>query len=294
MKFGFIAGKVQKSFDALAEKAAERGHTVEHVPLRDMPLSRNGLTDFAKECDESYDALHYYVGVADPIGIMFGNICNDLDIPLFNNRMGISHLTHDKMSQTLNLSYAGLPLPKTEFTRQPDWEVLKSKLGDPVIAKRVRGTHGTHVHKIQSQSDLDEKVDAPSQYLFQEYLPHRNDVRVLVLNGKAVCGYRRVPAKDDFRANLALGGYAEAITDDSEKEITFSLAEAAIAVLPHELAGVDLIKSDLDGKYRLIEINVNPSWYGLTSVVDTCFEDKLLDVYEMMANKNRVSVPVGV
>lgn len=283
MKFGFIAGKAQKSFEALAEKAAERGHSVEHIPLRDMPLSREGLTEFVTECHESYDMLHYYAGIADPIGIVFGQICDDLKIPLFNNRAHIPHLTHDKMYQTLKLSCAGLPIPRTEFTRKPNWDVLQNSLGDPVIAKRYRGTQGSHVHKIQSQDDLDEVIKAPCQYLFQEYLPHRNDVRVLVLRGKAVCGYRRVPAEDDFRANLALGGYAEAIPDDHEREVTFSLAEQAIAALPHDLAGVDLIKSETDGEYRLIEINVNPSWYGLTEVVDVSFEEQLLAVYEKMA-----------
>jgi len=218
---------------------------------------------------------------------MFGEICIDLKIPVLNNRSKLPHLTHDKMYQTLNFSRAGLPVPKTEFTREPNWDSLKSKLGEPIIAKRFRGTQGAHVHKIQSQGDLDECVDTPALYLFQEYLPHKNDVRVLVLEGKAVCGYRRVPKADDFRANLALGGYAEAIPDEEERKIVFDLAEAAIATLPHDLAGVDLIKSEQDGQYRLIELNVNPSWYGLDSVVDNSFEDALLDVYEKLANESR-------
>ena len=100
-------------------------------------------------------------------------------------------------------------------------------------------------------------------------------------------GYRRVPSEGDFRANLALGGYAEAIPDQAEKDITFSLAEAAIKAVPHDLAGVDLIKSDADGEYRLIEINVNPSWYGISQLMDVHFEDVLLDAYESLAAKRQ-------
>lgn len=284
MNFGFVAAKAQKSFEVLAERAKQRGHTVSHIPLRDMPLSATGLTDFVKECAAKYDALHYYAGLADPVGIFFGQICDDLGIPLLNNRAHIPHLTHDKMYQTLAFSRAGLPTPKTEFSRSPNLAVLQAKLGSPIIAKRNRGTHGAHVSKITAQAELD-ALESPSSYLYQEYLPHRNDVRVLVLNGKAICGYCRVPSSGDFRANLARGGRAEALVDQADKDITFSLAEAAIKAIPHDLAGVDLIKSEIDGAYRLIEINVNPSWYGLTELTESRFEDALLNVYESMAHE---------
>ncbi|MCA9366508.1 ATP-grasp domain-containing protein [Candidatus Kaiserbacteria bacterium] len=284
MKFGFIAGKPQKSFECLAKRAALRGHEVEHIPLADMPLSLSGVTAFVNSCAANYDALHYYAGLADPIGIAFGQVCDDLGIPLLNNRSRVPHLTHNKMFQTLSFSRAGLPIPATEFTRSPDWETLSSKLGNPVVAKRVRGTHGDHVHIIRSQEDLS-VVEGPSDYLFQEYLPHRNDVRVLVLEGNAICGYRRVPAEGDFRANLARGGYAEPLADDGEKDTVFRLAEAAVTAMPHDLAGVDIIKSETDGQYRLIEINTNPSWYGIAESANTQFEDILLDTYEALAAK---------
>jgi RimK family alpha-L-glutamate ligase len=283
MKFGFIAGRAQKSFECLAERAALRGHELEHIPLRDMSVSLEGVSDFVHYCRSTYDALHYYAGLADPIGIAFGQVCDDLGIPLLNNRAHIPHLTHNKMFQALNFSRAGLPIPKTEFSLTPSWDNLQAKLGNPFVAKRVRGTHGKHVHIIRSQADL-AVVDKPSEYVFQEYVPHQNDVRVLVLDGKAICGYRRVPSDGDFRANLARGGYAEALSDEAEKNTTFTLAEAAVAAIPHDLAGVDIIKSDADGQYRLIEININPSWYGIAESANTHFEDVLLDKYEAMAS----------
>ncbi len=281
MKFGFIAGKAQKSFDSLAEHALKRGHSVEHIPLRDMRISYETICDFVEECAGKYDALHYYAGLADPIGVFFGRVCKEKGLPLLNNRVNISGLVHDKMFQALSFSSQQLPIPHSEFTRNPVWEKLSAKLGSPLIAKRVRGTHGTHVHKITSQQDLD-KITEPSFYVFQEFIPHTNDVRVLVLRGKAICGYQRVPAEDDFRANLALGGVARKLTDDVEKLEVFKLAEQATAAIGLDLAGVDLIKAT-DGGYRLIEININPSWYGITGLTDMQFEELLLDEYEKMA-----------
>ena len=282
MKFGFIAYRPQKSFACLAERALTRGHTVEHIPLGNLSLSLEGVTDFVKTCAQKYDALHYYAGVADPIGVEFGRVCDELQIPLLNNRARIPHLVHNKMLQTLAFSRAGLPTPKTEFSPRPVWETLSATLGEPVIAKRVRGTQGRHVHVVTDQEQLD-AIKSPAEYLFQEYLPHRNDIRVLVLKGQAICGYRRVPQEGDFRANLALGGHAEALIDEEEKQVVFDLAERAVEAVPHDLAGVDVIKSEKDGGYRLIEINTNPSWYGLVESTNLNFEDFLLDAYEELA-----------
>lgn len=293
MKIGFIAGRPQKSFECLSKRAALRGYVVEHVPVADMPLSFDGVTEFVKKCARNYEVLHYYVGLADPIGVAFGQICDELGIPLLNNKAHIPQLVHSKMFQTLNFSRAGLPIPKTEFTRTPKWDKLSSSLGDPIVAKRARGTHGKHVHIIRNQEDLS-VVDRPSEYLFQEYLPHRNDVRVLVLDNQSVCGYRRVPSSGDFRANLARGGYAEPLVDEKERETVFSLAEEAVRAIPHEFAGVDIIRSDKDGIYRLIEINTNPSWYGIVESTNTHFEDALLDKYEKLATARNKENLAGI
>ncbi len=287
MKFGFIARNAQKSFACLAEKAATRGHTVEHILLDEMHLSKEGITNFVKRCAEEYDALHYYAGLADPIGIEFGLICDELGIPLLNNRARVPHLVHNKMFQTLSFSRAGLPIPKTEFAPKPaNWDRLEKELGAPIVAKRVRGTQGKHVRIVSNQQELDE-IEDPAEHIFQEYIPHSNDIRILVLDGKAICAYRRVPAEGDFRANLALGGYAEALSGEEEKQIVFDMAEKAVVAVPHDLAGVDVIKSDKDGQYRLIEINTNPSWYGIVESTNVHFEDVLLDKYESLAEQKR-------
>ena len=286
MKFGFVARRSQKSFDCLSKRATTRGHVVEFIKLRDLSLSLDGITEFVKQCSADYDALHYYAGLADPLGVAFGQVCDDLGVPLLNNRAHVPHLVHNKMFQTLSFSRAGLPIPKTEFSLSLDWDALTTTLGEPFVAKRVRGTHGKHVHIIKKPDDLS-IIESPSEHIFQEYLPHSNDIRVLVLDGKAICAYRRIPVEGDFRANLARGGYAEALSGEDERSIVFELAEAAVAAVPHDLAGVDIIKSDKDGEYRLIEINTNPSWYGIVESTNMHFEDVLLDKYEALAGLAR-------
>lgn len=292
MKFGFIAGKGQKSFDSLAERAQTRGHEVMHIPLPDFSLSRGDLRKFVEYCRDEFDALHYYAGLADPIGVFFGRICEELQVPLLNNRYHIAHQIHDKMFQVLSFVHAGLPVPKTEFSREPNWDLLSAKLGTPLVAKRVRGTHGKHVHKITGAEDLS-VIDNPSSFIFQEFVEHQNDIRVLVLKGRAVCCYKRFPAAGDFRSNLARGGRAEALIDEFEKAAVYELAEQAVKVIPLDLAGVDIIKRTGSEDFYLIEINVNPSWYGIVDLIDMPFEDALLDTYEHLACSNSISSKVN-
>jgi glutathione synthase len=86
----------------------------------------------------------------------------------------------------------------------------------------------------------------------QEFLPAvvRGDIRVMMLDGEIVGALRRVPKAGDFRANIHVGGRAEAAELSPQER---AVAERVGPLLRAEgivFAGLDLI----DG--RLTEINV--------------------------------------
>ena len=76
------------------------------------------------------------------------------------------------------------------------------------------------------------------------------DKRVFVLNGEAFAALKRMPKQGDFRANLHVGGSAEAgELDEDDRRITAAVAP----LLKREgiiFAGLDVIAG------KLIEINV--------------------------------------
>jgi glutathione synthase/RimK-type ligase-like ATP-grasp enzyme len=55
-----------------------------------------------------------------------------------------------------------------------------------------------------------------------------------------------------------------------------ALAQAALAAVDADYAGVDLIRS-ADGRLMVLEVNSNPSWRGLQSVTDIDIADAVVE-----------------
>lgn len=95
-------------------------------------------------------------------------------------------------------------------------------------------------------------LEGKQHALVQEYQPavRMGDKRVLMLNGQPMGAILRVPRRDDFRANIHVGGRVER-TDLTERE-----KEVVEEVGPHLRAGgLWFVGLDLIGE-KLIEVNV--------------------------------------
>ena len=108
-------------------------------------------------------------------------------------------------------------MPPTLVSR--DSEKIKSfraKHKD-IIIKPLYGNGGAGVFRIQAQdqnlSSLLEMFSGISKepLMVQAYLPavRRGDKRIIIVNGKAVGAINRIPAEDEARSNMHVGGRAE-------------------------------------------------------------------------------------
>ena len=84
----------------------------------------------------------------------------------------------------------------------------------PIIAKHEKGYQGKSVRKFDNFSELEKFVNKINEknvgmFLWQKYLPTRWDIRVIVLNGKAIGGMKRSAVGKEFRSNYSLGGAVE-------------------------------------------------------------------------------------
>jgi ribosomal protein S6--L-glutamate ligase len=138
--------------------------------------------------------------------------------------------------------------------------------GAPVIVKLARGTKGIGVMLCESQAAL-QSVMGLLWGLDEEFLLQRavedsfgTDIRVLVLEKRAVAAMRRSSANGDFRANLHSGGIAAALTPTPEQCL---VAETAAAHLGLAMAGIDLLDSAREGPL-LIEVNGSPGLAGIS------------------------------
>lgn len=170
----------------------------------------------------------------------------------------------DKMLTALALAGCGVHLPDTvaaplcyykdarvsaEFL-----DLVESRLGYPLVAKKSFGSWGMDVRLISSRSELEKGAEEFKLFphLFQRKVgKNGEDLRVIVVGGQAVaCMQRR--NEGDFRSNIEAGGKGFAVTPPPSFVQT---AERCAEVLGLDYCGVDLL--DEDGVPYVCEVNSN-------------------------------------
>ncbi|MGR6998854.1 hypothetical protein ACU686_13120 [Yinghuangia aomiensis] len=96
-------------------------------------------------------------------------------------------------------------------------------------------------------------------FLFQDYVAHSHgrDLRVIVVDGRAVAAQVRTSSTSRLQSNVALGGNATGclgLYPEGE-----ALARDAARVLGLGVAGVDLL-FEADGSFTVCEVNANVGW----------------------------------
>jgi|WetSurMetagenome_2_1015567.scaffolds.fasta_scaffold05184_2 ribosomal protein S6--L-glutamate ligase len=153
--------------------------------------------------------------------------------------------------------------PKTwQAVSFSSYKRILEKISFPVIAKPIDGQKGQGIEKIESKERyLSFFAKNKKGYLCQEFLKIDYDIRVLVVNGKALGAMKRHIIPGDYRSNASLGAKTEKI--DLTKELA-ALALKAAKVMDYEIAGVDIIEHD--EKLYVLEINSAPQWQKFKEV----------------------------
>lgn len=143
-------------------------------------------------------------------------------------------------------------------------QVIEESANEKMILKPLDGSGGRGVIVLEksAQSNINSLLDFyiddsnDNFVILQEYLEgaEGGDVRVLMLDGKPIGAYKRMPEKGDMRANLDAGGSAHKYTlTESQKRICKTIGKKLLADGIY-FAGLDLIGD------KILEINVlNPS-----------------------------------
>ncbi|MBF0574163.1 MAG: RimK family alpha-L-glutamate ligase [Desulfamplus sp.] len=137
------------------------------------------------------------------------------------------HFVQDKIRQTALFNLLNIPHPRTKvFYGTKQKQEILNNFSFPFIAKTPRGSSmGRGVYLINNTQDLvnylcttqDSLIKPTEQSSFlsakpskpayiQEYLPHRRDIRVVVIGKEVAIAYWRVANSEDFRANISRGG----------------------------------------------------------------------------------------
>jgi len=155
-----------------------------------------------------------------------------------------------------------IPVVPTRIFYTKD-QVLDQDWNFPVIAKHEKGYQGKSVRKFETRKELEKFVKKINEinvgmFLWQKYLPTRWDIRVIVIDGKAIGGMRRSAVGEEFRSNFSLGGAVEEYKlSDRERE----LAEKVAKVCGLDYCGVDIMK-DGEGNDYILEVNRQCQFQG--------------------------------
>jgi gamma-F420-2:alpha-L-glutamate ligase len=183
------------------------------------------------------------------------------------NRPAAIEAVADKLHTLQLLARAGIPIPRTILAKFPvDVDLVERELGFPVVVKTLRGTRGAGVLLCADRAQfgdltgLLDGVGPQSDIIFQRYVQssHGRDVRVLVVDGRAVAAMERRAADGGFKSNVSLGGRALPYSPSPELE---ALAVRVARTLDLDVAGIDILFDE--GGYSVCEANSSPGFEGL-------------------------------
>lgn len=252
-----------------AEAASEQGHRITLVhPYRVWPALKDGEPSLVGEQDKApMDA------VLPRQGATIGDSCLALiqhfslmEIPLVNDLDSI-RLAKNKFLTLQALSAGRIPIPETVFINSTEGfkEAIERLGGYPVVAKQSSGRQGEGIVLVETKDDAEsvtrDHLDRRKGLLVQRFIPTagRQDLRVLVVGGKAIGAMELRPKEGDFRANFHLSKESRFKDLSPEQE---KIALNAVSAMGLEIAGVDLIVDKKD-RVSVIEANYSPGFKGL-------------------------------
>ena len=207
----------------------------------------NGL----EEIDyKSFDAV-VILTIVSKIGKYIYDMLKNQDVIIIGNpenRLKASN----KVYCALTLSANNIPTIKTVYSEGILPEEILSSIGKEVVMKPIANSEGFGIKLISNKNYVIEK-----NKLFQPYIEcNSSDERWLVVGGKVVAVMKRTSSKkEEFRANLSLGGIGEAIVADDK---TAELCKKAFNCFDGLVyAGIDIIR-DKEGNPYIVEINSVP------------------------------------
>ncbi len=177
-------------------------------------------------------------------------------------------VSQSKAQEMKALSDARISVPKTFFGNLSKIKKDAPKIfGFPFVIKSTSGKRGREVYSPRNKKELEslilnlEKEEKLGKRFFaQEFIETERRIRVMVIGGKVVGAIsqltkwkKRVPGYKPDENEKKIDKFD---VDENIKKLTLSGADA----VGLDIAGVDILKSNLNGKYYVIEVNAAPSW----------------------------------
>ena len=167
----------------------------------------------------------------------------------------------DKIKQTTLFNMLGIPHPATRFYYHLHHAEVLKDWSFPFIAKKPRASsQGRGVFKIERREQLESYLRMNPVAYIQEFIPHQQDLRVVLINYEPILAYWRIRNSRSFKTNVYQGG---SISFDNIPEEGVALAKETARKCRFNDAGLDLLQHN--GHWYVIEANMKYGRRGLAA-----------------------------
>jgi len=172
----------------------------------------------------------------------------------------------NKLFQYICFYRAKLLFPKTFYTTFDPMKkinLIEQKIDYPIVMKSTSKAKGFNMFLAVNRQDLKKLIkkyfDPEEKYIFQEFIPNKSDMRIIVINDavKAVIKRTRTDPQA-WQNNVSLGAKRTVLSIKKVPDKWKKLAIEAKKAIGYTIGGVDIVESTRDKKLYLWEINFAP------------------------------------
>jgi len=274
---GVLYSRIRRDEKLLLGELRERGHEVTKADVRELSFGLAGPPEPLAACDVVLDRC-----LATSRSVYATRLLEAAGVPVINSA-ATAEVCADKVKNSLALSAAGVPTPRTEvaFTVESALEVIES-FGYPCVLKPVVGSWGRLMAKLDSRAAAEAVLEHKATlghyehkvFYVQEFVekPGR-DIRVVAVDGEPVAAMTR--SSEHWITNAAKGGTTRAYQPDDRVRELVTDASAAVG---GGLLGVDLMETGED--YTVHEVNHTVEFKALNDSVDVDVPARVVDWIE--------------
>ncbi len=253
LKIGLLASNPRLySNRRIIEAAEERGHEIHFIDIKqcymkldaDNPEIHFGRGRTLNDFDAVIPRIKAEINL---FGCALLRQFESIGIFSLNSSEAIAR-TRDRLHSMQTLLNHGIPMPASAAANTPAdvADLVDMVEGVPLVIKLIQGAKGDGVMLADSNQFVESVIEAfksiNANMLIQEYIKEAGgqDIRVLVIDGKAVAGNESNSFLDEYGANLQRGRVTKSTKlTAAEKRMAVRAAKA----IGLKVAGVDMIRS---------------------------------------------------
>lgn len=287
MNIGILYSRIRRDEKLLLNELRERGHEITKLDIRRLRFDVSEPPAGLVECDLVLDRC-----LATSRSVYATQFINSYGIPIVNEPETAA-VCADKAKNSLVLSGAGVPTPRTEvaFTKETAMDIIDD-FGYPCVLKPVVGSWGRLMAKIDSESAAEAILEHKATlghyehkvFYIQEFVekPGR-DIRVLSVDGEPVAAMAR--SSEHWLTNAAKGATTTGFELDSQARDLVARASDAVG---GGMLGVDLMELGAGDSYTVHEVNHTVEFKALDEATTIDVPARVVDWLETKAGKEVV------